>query len=337
MGFEMKGKMRQLLFVLICFFLFIAGCAQKTDPFVTEDPPEEEKPFGSQGARKGEHPLLVYTTIYPLFDFAVKIGGERVEVKQVIPPGGEAHDFEPTSADLVRLHGADLLIYNGLGLEPWVEKLLAAVEESQLKAVNSSEQIKPLSFGDNGHHGGQNEHAGTEADPHVWLDPIRAKSQGEAIMKALVELDPEHAPVYEQNFRQLARDLEALHEKFLAMSEKALRKEFVVSHNAYAYLADRYGLEQKAIAGLSFAQEPGPKRMEELIRFIREEKIPYLLVESNAPQRVAQAIQRETGAELLVLYNLENVSEEVLSQGHDYFSLMEHNLEVLKKALGQIE
>lgn len=335
---KIKRESLYVLFIIIGITLLSGGCgaAQGGDLAETDRPSGEGNGYRTQGT--GEAPLVLFTTIYPLYDFASKIGGERVNVQQVIPPGGDAHDFEPTPGDLIRLHGADLFIYNGLGLDMWAEDLLAAVEGSQLKGVNSSENIEPLSFDGDHHHGeGHEGHAGEggTADPHVWLDPLRAKVQGEAIMKALVERDPEHAPIYEGNFKELAADLEALHERFKGMSERALRKEFVVSHQAYAYLADRYGLKQKAIAGLSFSQEPGPKKMEEMIRFIREEKIPYILVESNAPRRIAQAIQSETGAEVLVIYNLENVSEEVISQGHDYFSLMEHNLKVLEKALGQ--
>lgn len=326
------------------------GCGSINDPqSLDQQSYEGQMQYQSDQKKLGgasQEPVLIYTSIYPLYDFAVKIGGEQVEVKTIVPPGADAHDFEPTPNDIMALHQADLFIYNGLGMEPWLESLLSAIDNPGLIAVNSTAHLMDLPDGSPAGSGDRQEaehvdhhdhHHPHGLDPHVWLDPLLAKEQAKSIYEALVEVDPDHADDYLSNFKQLEQSFDTLHNQFETMSRQAERRHFVVSHQAYSYLAERYGLNQVAIAGLSPSQEPGPKRMEEIIRFVRENDVQYILFEYNVAHNVAQVIQAETGTEVLRLSNLETLSKEDMDQGQDYFSVMERNLEVLAKALGQKE
>ncbi|GAA0380202.1 metal ABC transporter solute-binding protein, Zn/Mn family [Bacillus horti] len=178
---------------------------------------------------------------------------------------------------------------------------------------------------DHHHHG--------EFDPHVWLDPTLAKQQAEAIKNALVELDPEHAEEYEANFEQMVSEFDALDAAFKELVESVNRTDFIVAHAAYGYLSNRYGLNQIAISGLDPSQEPSPRQLQQIIEFAEENEVQYILFENFVSTKVAEVVQEAIGAESLVIYNLEAITEEEQSQGENYFTLMHRNVEVLKIAL----
>ena len=179
--------------------------------------------------------LMVYASVYPLADFAEKIGGKHVNVILLVPPGVEPHDFEPTPRDLARLSRADVFIYNGIGFEAWIKKAREILDSERTVTVDASASLKPLYSGSG--KGRQ------EADPHVWLDPVRAKKMAEAIRDALIKADPDHAADYRTNFDRLSRRFDELDRTFREIAENAEKREFVVSHSAFGYLADRYGLK----------------------------------------------------------------------------------------------
>lgn len=183
-------------------------------------------------------------------------------------------------------------------------------------------------------HDHAHDHDHGEFDPHVWLDPMLAIKQAEEIKEALVAYDPENAAYYEENFKGLAERLTALDQAFKDLSENVERKDFVVSHAAYGYLANRYNFNQISIAGLNPSNEPSPRQLQEIVEYATEHQVQYILFENMVSAKIAQVVQESVGAEALVLYNLEVISEEELSQGEDFFTLMERNIEVLKKALG---
>lgn len=361
---------RKSILLLISLILILStaliGCGNQQD-----DVQEAE---GNQDPEVvEEEKLVIYTSMYPLYDFTKKIAGEKAEVVNLIPSGAEPHDFEPTSKDIMNLSQANLFIYNGGGFESWIEKIAEAVNNPVLTLVDSTEHISLLSNEDTGHihhddedhghgkeedHGHGQEHSKEEDhdhdhgdheedhdddqhdhndhgefDPHVWIDPNLAKQQAEAIKNALVEMDQANADYYENNFVQLAAQFAELDAKYKEVTQHIKRRDFVVSHAAFSYLALRYELNQVAIAGLNL-EEPSTKQLQDIIRFIKENEIEYILFENLVTPKVAEVVKEDVGAESLVLHNLEGLTEEELSQGKDYFSIMEDNLEVLKKALG---
>ncbi|MBB6452324.1 zinc transport system substrate-binding protein [Salirhabdus euzebyi] len=179
---------------------------------------------------------------------------------------------------------------------------------------------------DDGHNHG-------ETDPHVWLDPIRSIKLAENIKDTLSVLSPENKEEFETNFEQLKEDLEELDEEFHSQIETAKFNKILVTHGAYGYWEEAYGLEQISITGLSVENEPSQKELAELIETVTEHGIHYLIYEQNIEPEVAKIIEDEINATPLFLHNLEVLTEEDIQNGEDYFSLMRKNLSVLVKAL----
>lgn len=283
--------------------------------------------------------LLIYTSMYPLYDFAKKIAGDKAEVINLVPAGAEPHDFEPTARDIINLSQADLFVYNGGGFETWIEKIAAAVNSSTMILLDSTEHITLLANEESGlhqddDHDDEHDDGDSEFNSHVWLDPLSAKLQAEAIKNALVSIDVSNKEYYEGNFAELAKQFAELDAQYNELSQRIERRDFVVSHAAFGYIAYRYNLNQVAISGLSPSNEPSARQLKEVIEFVRENNIQYILFENLVTPKVAEVVREEVAAEALVLHNLEGLTKEELSQGKDYFSIMEDNLNVLKKALG---
>ena len=188
--------------------------------------------------------IKVAVTFYPLYEFATETGGERVDVYNLMPPGAEPHSWEPTPKDMARIEQADLFIYNGVGLEPWVEqRLLPILANSKVKVVNASKGQNLISSTGTHEHGGDHDHgAGGEYDPHFWLDPLMSKQTVEAIAVALGEIDPVGKQYYQDNAVSYGEKLLALDKEFSTAVLEFKYKDLVTSHSAFAYLSRRYGL-----------------------------------------------------------------------------------------------
>jgi len=281
----------------------------------------------SAGAgRDSRDSLLVCTSIYPIYDFACKIAGDRAEVRPVMPLGAEPHDWEPTPSDIAALGSAEVFVYNGAGMEHWVDAVLEAVDTEAMLVVEASAEVPGLSAEDHGHDHG-------DADPHVWLSPQNAKLQMQAIQRAMSEADPQNTGYYKQNYEHWAQELDALDAQFRETLEPLPGKEIVVAHQAFGYLCREYGLTQVAVRGFSPDAEPDPAQMAQVITWAAGHGIKVIFFEQAASPRVAQAIAREIGAETAVLSPLESLSEEQLEAGADYFSVMRENLSALERAL----
>ncbi|MBP1933133.1 metal ABC transporter substrate-binding protein [Ammoniphilus resinae] len=314
--------MSRIFNLMICSTIFIfllAGCGGE----------EPESSQGQVSADQDQKPIQIYTTIYPLYDFAKKIAGNQAHVENIVPPGVESHDFEPTVQDMMNLNKAQIFIYNGAGFEGWVEKALSALNQSKLIVVNTSEQVKVL--GDESDHSAEHGHEGI--DPHIWLDPNRAKVQAEAIKNALVQIDPAHQTYYEENFEELTIKFNELDQDYKDLRTHANRTDMLVSHAAFGYLADAYGFEQIAISGLSPSDEPSTKELQQIVELAKEREIHYILFETIVSGKVAEVVKSEVGAEALTLNTIESLSEEEMDEGQDYFTVMQKNLETLKIAL----
>ena len=144
---------------------------------------------------------------------------------------------------------------------------------------------------------------------------------------------PEHQTIFENNFEDLKNRLSHLDKEFNQQISQAERKELVVTHAAYGYWEQRYGIEQIAITGISPSDEPSQKKLEEIIEIVKEKKIEYILFEQNVQPKVATVIQQEAGADILYLHNLSVLTEEEIDNKEDYFTLMKRNLEVIDQAL----
>jgi zinc transport system substrate-binding protein len=318
----MKRAFTVLLLLIVAGIFMLSGCSR--EPTITQV--DQEKP-------------VVYCTIYSLYDFTQKIGGDKVDVVSMVPGGVEPHEWEPGPQMLVALSEADLLIYNGLGMEPWLEKVAGALD-SDFVLLNASQGIDPLK-GYAGHsHDDEDNHEDEEdlddeelPDPHVWLDPLLALHQAEQIAEALIAIDAENEEYYLENLAAFRTESLALDSAFREAFFGLERRVFVVTHLSFAYLAQQYGLEQFGIAGLSPHAEPSPAQMKSIVDYARDHDIRYIFKEPLASSRLASVLAAEVNAELLSLNPLEGLTDEEIAAGEDYFSVMYWNLEQLTTAL----
>ncbi|SEM60182.1 zinc transport system substrate-binding protein [Paenisporosarcina quisquiliarum] len=182
-------------------------------------------------------------------------------------------------------------------------------------------------------HGSHEGHDHGDIDPHVWISPKISQSLALSIKDSLVEISPEHQETFEKNYEELVNELQKLDADFEEMAHTAANKTFFVSHAAFGYIANTYGLEQLAVAGLNSQDEPSQKELTKLIDLAEEKNINYILFEQNVSSKLTEVIQKEIGAESLVLHNLGVLSKEDINNKETYFTLMNKNLETLKTVL----
>lgn len=277
--------------------------------------------------------ISIYTTVYPLQYFAERIGGEAVNVQSIYPPGADEHTFDPTQKDMMALADADLFFYIGLGLEGFVENAKPTLKNEHVKMVATADLITEDML-EPGHAHEEDDHEDHGAvDPHVWISPVLSDVLALAVKEALIEAAPDQRAQFEENFEALRDDLLKLDRQFMDMAAEAPTKTFYVSHAAFGYIADTYGLEQVAIAGLNSQSEPSQKQLAALVKEAKEQNIQYVLFEQNITSKLTDVIRKEIDAEALMLHNLSVLTAEDIKNEEDYLSLMEQNIATLKQAL----
>lgn len=293
--------------------------------------------------------LSVMASFYPMYDFAVKVGGDKVEVTNMVPAGTEPHDWEPAATDIKNLEDADVFIYNGAGMEHWTEDVLDSLENKDLKVVEASEGITLLAgkkddeeeesvVADNSSDSSSDEDTSdseTVYDPHVWLSPVNAKTEMENIKNALVEADPDNKDYYEQNYETYAEKFDQLDQEYKDGLSDTKSKDLITSHEAFGYLCQEYGLNQVGVEGLSPDSEPDASRMDEIIKFAKENNVKTIFFEELVSPKVSETIADEIGAKTAVLNPIESLTDDEISAGEDYFSVMETNLKTLEDALNE--
>lgn len=292
--------------------------------------------------KDAEGKVRIITSIYPMYDFAKKIGGDQVAVKMLVPAGTEPHSWEPSTRDMLDLEDADLFIYNGAGIDAWAEDILDTVQNKNLTVLCASKDVTLLKAGEDHHDedGHEDEesreesHHHGEYDPHVWLSPKNAEKELAAIAEALISKDPDHADIYRANLESAKKECEALDSAFREKLGAFSGKYIVVAHEAYGYLCEDYGLKQIGIEGVSADQEPDAARMREIIDMVREYDIKCIFFEELVDPKVAKSIAEETGCESKSLSPLDGLSKEDIDAGREYFTVMRENLEALAASFG---
>ena len=301
--------------------------------------------FMSLGCRKNgfgkdaEGKVKIIASIYPVYDFAKKVGGDQVSVQMLVPAGTEPHTWEPSSRDMLMLEEADMFVYNGAGMEAWAEDITQSVQNKNLVIVEASSDVSLRKIDhdhddeheDHDHEEGGHHHHG-EFDPHVWLCPENAKTEMRTIMEALKKIDPDHAEIYEKNFQAASEECDKLDAEYRSALSPYEGKHIVVAHEAYGYLCDAYGLEQIGIEGVSADQEPDAARMREIIDMAKEYEIKCIFFEELVDPKVAKTIADEAGCETAAISPLDGLTKEDIDSGREYFSVMRENLEALLKA-----
>ena len=290
--------------------------------------------------KDAEGKVKVVATIFPRYDFAKRIGGDKVAVKMMIPAGTEPHEWEPSTQDMLMLEEADLFVYNGAGMEPWAEDILGSVQNKDLVALEASKDIALLKTAevhdmeDHDHEEDHDEdehehHHHGEYDPHVWLSPKNAEAEMTAIAEALIAIDEENADTYRKNLEEAKKACEELDGAFAEALKPYEGGYIVVAHEAYGYLCRDYGIKQIGIEGVSADQEPDAARMREIIDKVNEYGIKCIFFEELVDPKVAQTIADEAGCKTMALSPLDGLSKEDIDSGRDYFSVMQDNLKAL--------
>jgi zinc transport system substrate-binding protein len=249
----------------------------------------------------------VVAAFYPLAYAAEVIGDGRVDVANLTPPGTEPHDLEVSPGDVRQIRSADLVLLLGHGFQPQLED--AAGHGGRVLRLLDTPGL----------------HRYANDDPHVWLDPVRFALIVERIGAALHD---------QKRAARLADRLRGLDAEFRRALSSCARREIVTSHEAFAYLGQRYGLRQIPITGLSPEAEPSPRDLQTVVRLVRKTHATTVFFETLVSPRIAQTVARETGARTAVLNPIEGLTPSEAERGLDYFSLMRANLASLRRALG---
>jgi zinc transport system substrate-binding protein len=254
----------------------------------------------------------VLAAFYPLAFAAERVGGPAAEVDNLTPPGVEPHDLELSPRDVERVREADVVLYLGRRFQPALEDAIDGADGEAVDLLAGLELRRGLAEDE-------------PFDPHVWLDPVRFAAVVEQIGRVL---DRPRAAA------RLAAELRSLDRAFRQGLGRCDRRAVVTSHDAFGYLTSRYGLVQLPITGVSPEAEPTPRDLERVARSVRRSGATTVFFETLVSPRLAEAVARETGAEVALLDPLEGLSEEDLERGANYFSVMRANLEALREALG---
>lgn len=305
----------------------------------------------------GTEKLNVVTTLFPYYDFARQIAGDRIQLTMVIPAGMDSHSFEPTPADMLTIQNADLLICNGGEMEQWLEQVLEALDTSDMTVVTmmdyvdvvGEEYVEGMEDGDHNHadhdhdeydydehdHDGHAMHI--EYDEHIWTSPVNAMKITETISDALQQADPSHQAEYQAGEDAYLEQLLALHQEFQQVAQDRKRNMIIVGDKfPFRYLADEYGFSYRAaFSGCSTDTEPSAKTIAYLIDKVREVELPVIYYLELSSQRVSEIIGEETGAVPMLLHSCHNVSRAQFDHGVTYLELMKQNVENLRKGLDE--
>jgi len=260
--------------------------------------------------------VLVAASIAPLADFVRQIGGDRVEVFTLVPPGASPHTYEIAPRQVVRVAKARVLVLNGVGLEYWANKLVAAAGNPALQVIDTSQGISLLDAGSHG------------ANPHIWLDVRQAMLQVRRVSDALIKVDPAYAAAYEANTAAYLKQLERLDAEIAAEVARWQHHEFIAFHPAWVYFARRYGLEQAAVIEKSPGREPSPAEIAGIVQTARRIGARAIFAEPQFSSKAAATIAEESGARVLLLDPLGGSSH-----SQTYVDLVRYNVAQMASAL----
>ncbi|MGG5258612.1 metal ABC transporter substrate-binding protein [Phycicoccus avicenniae] len=278
--------------------------------------------------------LEVSAAFYPLQWVSQQVGGDLVDVRSLTKPGAEPHDLELTPKDVGELAQSDVVVYLK-GFQPAVDDAVASQAKDAGFDVSADADLD-LTASEDGH-----DHAGESAeehdahaeeggrDPHFWLDPVRFEKVATAVGERFATADPEHAATYRANATKVVEELKTLDGEFRTGLAQCTSKELVTGHAAFGYLAQRYGLSQEGIAGISPDAEPDAATLRDLAAHVEEHGVKTVYAETLVSPALAETLARETGATVEVLDPIEGITK--TSKGTDYLEVMRSNLATLEK------
>ncbi|MFH2021060.1 MAG: zinc ABC transporter substrate-binding protein [archaeon] len=299
----MKLKM-DLLVAMVFGFLMITGCTSVT--------------------QQDSNKLKVVASFYPMYDFARNVGGDRIDVKSLIPMGVEPHEYEPTPQDIKDLSTAKVLILNGVIESSWAPKLLEGVDNKNLVVVDTSKGIQLVGSMDADMPGN---------DPHIWLDPVLAKKQVAAIRDAFIQADPAGKDYYEKNAELFMQKLDSLDAEFHSTFATCQKKDILITHATLAYFCKEYGCNQVPVEGVNAEGDPSPAVLAEIIKQAEEKNITTVFVENLMNPKSAETIAGDIHGKVAIFNSVHGLTTEEQQRGENYISQMQENVGIIRTSL----
>lgn len=308
----MYKKITSIL-VLICTLVTLSACGNGS----------VSSGNNSVAQKEAQGKIQVVVSFNPMREFVEAVGKDKVEVKTIIPNGTEPHEFEPKPKDLENLNKAKIFVYNGFGMESWVDKSVKAADNKELVVVEAAKGFDAIKSTDEEEikEHGQN-------DPHVWISLKGAEFEAKNIKEALVKVDSSNKDYYEKNYKDFSTKLSSLQDDYKKKFDTVTNKNFVTGHAAFAYLCRDFGLKQNSVEDVFAEGEPTTKKMEELIKYCKENKIKTIFVEDMVSPKVSETLAKEVGAKVEKIYTIENKED-----NKDYIQSMKDNLELIYNSL----
>lgn len=281
--------------------------------------------------------IKVMTSIYPVKEMTEIIGGDKVSVSSMVPDGAEPHDFEPKAKDMVSLAKSKLFIYNGLGMEHWVDKVLETTGMEELTIVDSSKnsnvilasnEIEDHAHEDEDEHSQDDGHNHGRIDPHIWLSPLEAKKQSKLIEEGLIKIDPTNKEYYTQNYDKFSKELDDLYTEYSEKFKTIQNKNFVTGHAAFAYLCRDFGLNQNSVEDAFGEGEVTPKHLKELSDYCSTNNVKVIFMPNSASEKLSNTLATEVGANVVKISSLETKND-----NKSYIETMRLNLDTIYTSL----
>jgi zinc transport system substrate-binding protein len=261
--------------------------------------------------------LKIIVSINSLKEFTEKIAGDKAEVTCLVPDNMEPHDYEPKTKDFGELTKSKVFIYNGLGMETWVDKVNDTIKDNGVIVVDSSNGIETRK-------------ENNAVDPHIWLSIKNAEIQSDNIKNALVKVDEKNRDYYEENYNNFKKELENLYNDYKPKFDTLNKKSFITGHAAFGYLCRDFGLTQKSVENLFAEGEPTPKQLEELVNYCKENNIKTVFSESLASPKVSETLAKEVNADVVPILTLESKED-----NRSYIEAMKYNLDEIYGCLSK--
>lgn len=277
----------------------------------------------SSASAKQNSKIKVVVSFNAMAEFAKVVGKDKIYVQTMIPDGTEPHDFEPKAKDMKELANAQIFVYNGFGMESWVDKTLKAVNNKNLIQVNASNGCTPIKNTDP-----QLIKKDGQDDPHLWLSIKGAESEAGNIKDALIKADPSDKDYFEKNYSDFKSELENIFNEYDKKFQLVNNKEFITGHAAFAYLAKDFGLKQNSVEDVFAEGEPSAKKLKELTDYCRAKKFKTIFVEDMVSPKVSETLAKEVGAKAEKIHTIESKEK-----SKDYVQCMRENLEEIYESL----
>jgi zinc/manganese transport system substrate-binding protein len=271
--------------------------------------------------------LPVVTTFVPVTWFTRAVAGTCATVTPLVPPGTDPHDFQARSADLLALRQARVLVKNGLGIEGFLDKLVASADNPGLRVIDSSRSVSTLDAHDHAHAHGT-------ANPHIWLDPLRAVQQVETIRDGLVKADPSCAGDYRRNAAAFIGQLRQLNSEIAAQLRPYRGRTFVAFHDVAPYFAQRYGLRAAFLVDVP-ELNPSPADLQRVAAQVRQSQLQALLSGPQEGNRSFNALAQDLGIRVSVFDPLETADAQAAADSSTYVTVMRRNAAALAQVFAR--